>query len=108
MNLCVLLLSLILFNIKCNFSNKNKQIEVEYNEKMCFDADAKNWNKLNDIKPVTIKPYSYTKVSIKENWFATTIAVSYIKNDKRLISYANGLSNNSLTQYTNKIDYAKN
>lgn len=89
-------------------NNTSHQIETEYNEKMCFDADAKNWNKLNDIKTVTIKPYSYTKVSIKENWFATTIAISYIKNDKRLVSYANGLSNNSLTQYTNKIDYAKN
>ncbi len=51
-------------------------ITVYYNEKMCFEGDAKNWTSL-----------------IATNGVAGHITTSYFSNGKRVISYANGLSN---------------
>ncbi len=78
---------------------------VSYNERMCFDEDAKNWTKLEDLKTVNIKTYSSTEVLISKNWFAGTIAVSFETNQERLITYANNLKidTKSLNQYTSLI-----
>ena len=40
------------------------KVEVEYNEKMCFDDDAKNWNKLNDIKKITLNSLEEKTITI--------------------------------------------
>ncbi len=87
-----------------SLSNKNKKdgkwsidiynpydtsIEVEYNTKKCFEADAKNWTKLNDIASVSCAPKSWTNVLISTYFFGTTIAISYCSEGKRIISYAN-------------------
>jgi V8-like Glu-specific endopeptidase len=79
--------------------------KITYNEKMCFDDDAKNWSKLNDTISITMNPYSSVIVSVSENWFATTIVVSYEYNNIKVISYANNLDNKkkTLSQYTSLI-----
>ena len=90
----------------------DKSIAVYYNSKMCNYDDAKNWTGLNDIpSPVTISANSYEYVYISPNWFATSIAISYIdnvgyiENGYRLISYADGLNTNgSMNVYNNRIE----
>ena len=90
----------------------DKSIAVYYNSKMCNYDDAKNWTGSNDIpSPVTISANSYEYVYISPNWFATSIAISYIdnvgyiENGYRLISYADGLNTNgSMNVYNNRIE----
>ncbi len=91
---------------KIRISNQTSHFRrVYYNSKMCFNDDAKNWNKLNNVNSVTIDPYSAAYVFISENWFATTIAVSYQYNNCRIISYADNLdaTEKTLSQYTSVI-----
>ena len=76
---------------------------VEYNTKMCFESDAKNWSGLNNIESITLEPYESTIVSIKTNFAATSIAASFVDHGKRVITYANKLSTSGLTSYTNII-----
>ena len=85
----------------CN--NSSHYREVFYNSKMCFDNDAQNWQNLNNIVTIYVVPYQYSIVTIKENWFATTICCSYIYNGNRAITYANNLnsSNHTLSQHYN-------
>lgn len=76
---------------------------VHYNEKMCFEDDAKNWNKLFDLKTITIPANSYEDVEISENFFATHIAISYIL-AYRVVSYANELNTSGrINTYYSKI-----
>ncbi len=65
--------------------------------------DAKNWKNLSDVKNIVIYSNSYETVDIKENWFATSIATSYVKGNYRIITYANNLSNDTLVSYENVI-----
>ena len=69
-------------------------MSVTYNTKMCFKSDAQNWDNLNNPNTVTILKGKTKEVGIKENWAATTIAVSYTINGVRVISYADGLNVN--------------
>lgn len=90
-----------------SFNNKKWEINVynpntfgitlEYNSKMCYQDDAKNWNKLNDIKSIYISSFNTKTVSIEENWFATTIALSFVNDNKRYVSYANELTKGAYT-----------
>lgn len=80
---------------------------VYYNEKMCNFSDGKNWTNLADVISIVVGPYCSKDVNITENWFATSIAVSYLYNNHRIITYADKLStNNTLEQYRNVIIYA--
>lgn len=82
----------------------SKGITVYYNSKMCNFNDAKNWTGLSDVTSVYIPANSSRQVTISENWFATSITISYIANGNRLISYADGLSTNgSMNIYNNKV-----
>lgn len=67
---------------------------VSYNSKMCNFDDAKNWKNLKDIKTIFISSNSSSIIKISENWFATSIAVSYVADSKRLITYATDLNTN--------------
>lgn len=68
-------------------------VELEYNKKMCFENDAKSWTGLSDPgEKETISAYGSTSVKVSENWFATTIAFSYKRNNKRYITYAYDLN----------------
>ncbi len=80
-----------------NFSlRKSANINVVSNT---FDQAEDN------VNSVTINPYSSAYVFISENWFATTIAVSYQYNNCRIISYADNLdaTEKTLSQYTSVI-----
>ena len=106
-------LYLILQMVRKNFGSytiriinySNLYVSANYNSRMCFESDAKNWVNLNDVHYVDVASYSYTEVNISTNWFATHITTSfYITNlnrKERFITYANELSNASLTQYNN-------
>ena len=74
-------------------------VKMYYNSKMCNLGDGKNWTGLKDWKNnyYTISNNGYKDVAIYENWFATSIAVSYVKSSKRYISYADNLNNSKKT-----------
>ena len=69
---------------------------INYNSKMCFEDDAKNWKNLNDVEYLYIEGNQIANIEIQENWFATSIALSYLfePDDKRIITYANNLNSN--------------
>ncbi|MCD8295779.1 MAG: hypothetical protein LUE27_11160 [Clostridia bacterium] len=69
----------------------DSKLTCEYNSKMCNLNDAKYWTNLEDISTVTISSGSKAIVYISENWFATSIACSYIVDGFRIITYANKL-----------------
>lgn len=80
---------------KIRIKNPLKQeITVEYNKKMCFEGDAKNWTGLKDVESISISANSSKDVEISTNVFATCIAISYKIDGYRVISYANGLNSN--------------
>ena len=85
-------------------NNSSTEVQVFYNEKMCNLSDAKNWTGLNDEEEFMLEAGQSMSVTISENWFATCIAVSYIAEDGRLITYANELNiNGTLNIMINKI-----
>ncbi len=81
----------------------NTTITVEYNELMCFLDDAENWTDLDDVNnDYDLDPGESITVTISENWFATSIAVSYVTNGTRKITYADNLkSSGAISIYYN-------
>lgn len=82
------------------FMNPNPyRVRVEYNSKMCFGDDAKNYTSLYDIKAIHLGAYEVLSVVISENFFAGYITLSlkfiYNSSTKRMVTYANNLSNTS-------------
>ena len=95
-------------NWKIKITNVYPNVKtIQYNEKMCTLADAKSWNGLLDVKTIHLNYGSSTVVTIAENSFSSTIAVSFLSGAKRIIKYADNLSpdttmschSNSLTLY---------
>lgn len=76
----------------------SRPIKVQYNSKMCFEGDAKNWSGLNNILNLDLAPGETKSVYISTNAFATTVALSYEINGTRIISYANKLNKNGSIQ----------
>lgn len=75
------------------YNPKSYEITVYYNKKMCFQSDAMNWTNLRDDRdPITIPPNDSVEVSISTNGTAGFITTSYIENNHRVITCANGLS----------------
>ncbi len=72
----------------------NTSVTAYYNSKMCFYDDAKNWTGLTDISRITLSGRSSATITISENAFATSIALSYISNGNRYITYADKLNAN--------------
>ena len=80
------------------------RISGQYNTKMCFFNDAKNWSSsLSDKASFTVNPFSSTNVDISVNWFADSIVASWVYGNSRYVTYADDLSSGSLKMYTNKI-----
>lgn len=84
---------------KINIFNRDRfQHQVYYNEKMCFEDDAKNWTGLNDIvpTPLLIGVHAYETVYISTNWFATSITASFtysfLGRTERMVTYAKDLN----------------
>lgn len=77
---------------------------VYYNEKMCFESDGRNWTNLLNVTHIELEHGETTEVLIQENWFATSITTSYLKNGHRIITYARGLkADHSIVCMTNYI-----
>lgn len=68
------------------------KMTITYNKKMCYAGDAQKWQGLVDTEDIVLKPGESVDVLISENWFATSVAASWVINDVRYITYANGLS----------------
>ena len=83
-----------------------KSQRFEYNTKMCFEGDAKNWKGLSDTTNTDIIPNGQdARINIQENGTATSIAISYMDGNYRKIFYANKLSTMGvMTAYGNTID----
>lgn len=80
-------------------------ITFYYNSKMCYLNDAKTWSNLSDINSLSLGTKTSLVVQIKENWFATAIAVSYINGNTRYITSANNLNTNgTLSYYYNSME----
>ena len=75
-------------------NNLPYSLTVTYNEKMCFDGDAQGWVNLSDKINTTILSGLSKEVKIYDNFFATTIAISYYRNGTRYVTYANNLNAN--------------
>ena len=88
-------------------NNSSTAVTVYYNKKMCYLTDAKNWTGLKDVNktPIEIISGGSATVTISENWFATSITVSYVTSDGvRRITYADGLTTSGgMNVKTNKI-----
>ncbi len=78
-------------------NNISQSLTIEYNSKMCFSNHAKDWIQLSDIKKTFLSPYGTTTILITENYAASSVAVSYVSNDYRYITYADNLSETSNT-----------
>lgn len=78
-------------------NNTNLRLSFVYNEKMCYERDAKAWSGLKNQKEVSIGMFRSTTVDIHENFFATCIAVSVKIDDTRYITYAYNLDANTKT-----------
>ena len=89
-------------------NTSSEELEVSYNIKMCYLKDAKNWTGLSDLNTLYISSYSTVTVSISENWFATSIAASYVRGNYRIITYADQLSTDGLSVYQNVIENDQN
>lgn len=81
-------------------NHSNKKLTVEYNEKMCFEQDARSFSGLSDIKTDTVNANSTKNLTIYTNLFADYVVASIVFSfngiDVRRVTYANGLSNNSI------------
>lgn len=80
-------------------SNPNSfAVEVSYNAKLCFEGDAKAFERLADIVTVTIPANSSKTVTINHNgtagWIAASVNYSYNGYEYRRITYADGLAIN--------------
>lgn len=77
-------------------------VTVEYNSKMCFVNDAKNWTGLSDVKTVTLNHGSMTRVNIYTNLAADAVAISYVSGGVRYITYGTELRSGSYLMATYK------
>lgn len=87
------------------YNPNSESLTVQYNRKMCFLQDAKNWTGLKHVETITINKYSQKTVTINQNALANSIAVSYIKGNYRYVTYGTDLYKIDLTlnTATNKI-----
>ncbi len=76
----------------------------EYNSKMCFEGDARNWDGLSHVTSVYLSNGETCLIKIQEYLFATSIAISYNIGIDKYIIYANNLAfpSGTMTSYANK------
>lgn len=79
----------------------------DFNQKMCFENDAKNWTNLSDVgNTVEVSVGRTVTLKISENGFATHIAISYVTGSARKIIYANNLATScSMSCHSNDAPY---
>lgn len=69
-----------------------RDLSIQYNKKMCFQDDAREWTNLNDWEPVVIPANRSITVAISTNWTAGYITACYCDNGRRIITYAHSLT----------------
>lgn len=74
------------------YNPTNQLVTCEYNSKMCFENDAKNWRNLNDVNTTSINPRSYKDIVVTENFWATTIAIRKEVGSSYCITYFHSLN----------------
>ncbi len=79
------------WTIKITNSNYN-DITVYYNSKMCYTADAKDWQKLKDVNEIIVGARSSVSVNIYQNLSATSVATSFLSDGYRFVTYGTELS----------------
>lgn len=77
----------------------------DYNQYMCFEKDAKNWNGLSHVATtVKLRSGASVIIEIREYLTATSIALSYVEDSVRYIIYAKNLGKDgSMTCYTSSV-----
>jgi uncharacterized protein YycO len=81
-------------------SNKTtSNVQIQYNSKMCFKADAQGWKNLRHIVTINIPAQGSVNVEISENLFADAIVVSraHPVTTQSLITYGYNLNKNNKT-----------
>lgn len=80
-------------------NNTDSERQVVYNEKLCFENDAREWTGLTDITTTaTIAAGKSKTVSVSENLLATDMAFSYMVDSVRVVTFAADVSiGNSLS-----------
>ncbi len=79
----------------------------EYNSKLCFEGDAKNWSLDSDVKSISLSNENSTSdpSEISENGMAGTMAISYKSGNIRYVFYAYDLSTSgTMTAKGNSFD----
>ena len=66
--------------------------------------DAKNWSRLNNTTDIGISNGGSVTVTIKQNWFATDIAVCVPLGSNKYITYAHDLKDDP---YSMRVYYSK-
>lgn len=71
-------------------------IQVDYNQKMCFEADARDWTNLTNQDTFSLEAKNSVSKRVKTNFLATHVTFSWKYSesgaDVRIVSYANQLS----------------
>ena len=74
-------------------NNTDSERQVVYNEKLCFENDAREWTGLTDITTTaTIAAGKSKTVSVSENLLATDMAFSYMVDSVRVVTFAADVS----------------
>ncbi len=74
-------------------TNKSgRERTFEYNGKLCFEGDAKNWQGHSNPKSIYLASGQSTTLEIEENGTATSVAISYKVGLDRYIFYAYDLN----------------
>ena len=84
-------------------NNTGSNRSFDYNQRMCFESDAKNWNGLSHVATtLNIHNGESYIIEISEYGTATSIAISYTEGNTRKIFYAKNLSmSGTMTSYYN-------
>ena len=90
----------------------HKKTSFQYNARMCFKTDARDWKNLEHITETEQLEHGDSSkiLRITEYGTATSIAISYMENDdKRNVFYADQLSStkHTMKSYGNTIDYSQ-
>lgn len=88
------------------FTNDHgSSFRLEYNSKMCYEDDAKNWTGLKDVNICYLNFGESKFVYISENYFATHIAARFVSENYEHYVYANELNANGNMSVGRKVSY---
>lgn len=89
------------WNIRVS-NDTTSPISFVYNYKRCFKNDAQTWTNLNDLRTAYVSAGSSITISIVDNGIGDYIAVSWLSQGKRMVTY--GYNMNEITK-TMTVEY---